>query len=48
VFLVVLELLVFAAAENTVEQVTAFKVGRHSNLTFFVFISGVVPVQVLG
>jgi len=44
----VFELLVFAAAEHTVVQVAAFKVVRHANLTFMVFILGVEPVQVLG
>jgi len=35
VILVVLELLVFAAAENQVVKVTAFKAGWNINLTVF-------------
>jgi len=42
VVLVLFELLVFAAEENEVEQVAAFKAGRHGNLT--VFLVGVESV----
>jgi len=44
VVLVLFELLVFAAEENEVEQVAAFKAGRHGNLTFLVFLVGVESV----